>query len=181
MITEELKEATRQENQRLTDLVTKPVPHFGRETCDQVVGEIFDLMRAHYHEVAHHPDIPPECDEGRYRTAEKVGLLRIYTVRVQDFLVGYWVGMVATSLHYKSSLQARQDTLFVHPDYRQGLVGYRFLKWVDQQLALEDVEIVYQHFKRLPDDRLNLEPLFIRMGYRPIYEVLWKRLREPRS
>jgi hypothetical protein len=160
--------------------LVKPVPHFGRETCDQVCNEIFDLMRAHYHEVAHHPDIPPQCDEGRYRKAEEVGLLRIYTVRLLGVLVGYWVGMVATSLHYKSSLQARQDTLFIHPDYRQGLVGYRFLKWVDQQLALEDVEIVYQHNKLLDGGRLDLEPLFVRMGYRPIYRVYWKRLKAPR-
>jgi len=161
--------------------LVKPVPHFGRETCDQVVGEIFALMEQHYAEVAHHPDIPPECDTERYYLAEKLGLLRMYTVRVSGVLVGYWVGMVGFSLHYKSSLQARQDTLFIHPDYRHGLTGYRFLKWVDSQLTADGVEIVYNHGKLLENERLNLEPLFIRMGYRPIYNVFWKRLKAPRA
>jgi hypothetical protein len=157
-----------------------PFPVFSRETCNEVVDEIFALMEQHYAEVAHHPDIPPECDEARYRKAEELGLLRLYTVRQDYALVGYWVGMVGYSLHYKSSYQARQDTLFIHPDYRQGLTGYRFLRWVDQQLAQDGVEIVYQHNKILEGGRLNLEPLWRRMGYQPIYHVFWKRLKAPR-
>jgi hypothetical protein len=158
-----------------------PFPIFARETCDSVVGEIFTLMQAHYAEVAHHADIPPECDEAKYRRAEELNLLRLYTVRQEEALIGYWVGMLGFSMHYKSSFQARQDTLFLHPDYRQGLTGYRFLRWVDSQLAADGVEIVYQHNKLLESGRLDLEPLWRRMGYKPIYTVFWKRLKEVRG
>ena len=154
----------------------KPQPVFARECCDTVQSEIDSLAAQHYAEVAHHPEIPPGCDYERYRHAEALGFLRIYTVRVNAMLVGYCIMTVGFSLHYKSSYQARQDTLFVHPDYRQGLTGYRFLKWVEAQLAAEGVEIVYQHNKVLEGGRLDLGPLWERLGYKLIYRVYWKRL-----
>jgi GNAT superfamily N-acetyltransferase len=154
----------------------KPTPVFARETCDTVAGEIFALMETHYAEVAHHPDIPPGCDEAKYRQAEKLNILRIFTIRVSGVLVGYAIFTAGFSLHYKSSFQARQDTLFLHPDYRQGSLGYRFLCWIDTQLKAEGIEIIYQHHKLLEGGRLDLGPLFERMGYKPIYRVYWKRL-----
>jgi hypothetical protein len=153
----------------------KPVPHFARETCDQVHAEIQALTEAHYAEVAHHPEIPPGMDEAKYRQAEKLGILRIYTVRVLGKLVGYEVFTVGHSWHYKTSFQARMDTVFIHPDYRLGATGYRFLKWCMSQLELEGVEISYQHDKILPGGRLDLGPLFRRMGYEEIYRVYWRR------
>lgn len=154
----------------------KPVPAFARETCDQVVDEIEALMQAHYAEVNHHPDIRPGCDYDKYRKAERLGLMRIFTVRLHGALIGYSIMMVGFSLHYKTSFQARQDTLFLHPDYRQGLTGYRFLVWVDEQLRAEDVQVIYQHHKILEEGRLNLGPLFTRMGYQPIYTMYFRRL-----
>jgi GNAT superfamily N-acetyltransferase len=154
----------------------KPQPFFARETCDTVVDEIQALMEAHYAEVTHHADIPPGCDYEKYRKAEQLGILRIYTVRVASALVGYSIFMVGPSLHYKTSFQARQDTLFVHPDYRRGLTGYRFLQWVDDRLRGDGVQVCYQHHKVLEDNRLNLGPLFERLGYRLIYKVYFRRL-----
>ena len=154
----------------------KPVPVFGRETFDTVVGEIETLMQAHYEEVNHHADIPPGCDYEKYRKAEQLNLLRIFTVRIAGLLVGYSIFMVGFSLHYKTSFQARQDTLFIHPDYRQGMTGYRFIKWVDDRLRLEGVQVCYQHHKVLAGDRLNLGPLFERLGYQLIYKMYFRRL-----
>jgi len=152
----------------------KPVAVFARETCDSVVDEIQALIELHYAEVAHHPEIPPGMDEAKYRQAEKLGILRIYTVRVAERLVGYEIFTVGQSWHYKTSFQARMDTVFIHPDYRQGLTGYRFLKWVVTELEREGVEVSYQHDKIL-DGRLDLGPLFRRLGYQEIYRVYWRR------
>jgi GNAT superfamily N-acetyltransferase len=154
----------------------KSVPTFARETCDTVVDEIEALMEAHYAEVNHHPDIPPGCDYDKYRKAESLGILRIFTVRVGGALVGYSIFMVGFSLHYKTSFQARQDTLFIHPDYRRGLTGYRFLHYVDDYLRADGVQVAYQHHKVLEGDRLNLGPLFERMGYQLIYKMYFRRL-----
>jgi hypothetical protein len=154
--------------------VLNVAPVFARETCDQVVAEIQGLIELHYAEVAHHPEIPPGMDEDKYRQAEKLGILRIYTVRNAGRLVGYEIFTVGKSWHYKTSFQARMDTVFIHPDFRRGLMGYRFLKWVMTQLVNEGVEVSYQHDKIL-DGRLDLGPLFRRLGYQEIYRVYWRR------
>lgn len=159
----------------------KPSAVFARESVASVRDDIELLLHEHYAEVSHHPDIPPGCDYAKYEQAEKVGVLRIYTMRVGGMLAGYEIFTIAFSLHYKSSLQARMDTLFVHPGYRKGLDGYRFLKWVDREIEKEGVQICYQHDKILPDGRLDLGPLFERMGYAEIYRVYWKRYDAPSS
>jgi hypothetical protein len=166
-------------NAQLKPIDTRPA--FARETCDQVYREIVGLIETHAAEVSHHPDIPVEMDEKRYRFAEKMNALRIYTVRVGGALVGYEVFQVGMSLHYNSSFQARMDTLFIHPDQRKGLVGYRFLKWSEQQLTDEGIEVAYRHYKLLEGGRLNLGPLLERMGWEPMYLMWWKRLKAPRD
>lgn len=154
----------------------KPVPAFARETCDAVQVEIDALAEAHFSEVTHHADIPPGTDWPHYRKCEDLGILRIYSVRVEGRLTGYSVFLIGYSKHYKTSLQARQDTLFLHPEQRQGMTGYRFLRWVDEQIRAEGVQIIYQHHKLFADGRLNLGPLFERLGYQPIYKMYFRRL-----
>lgn len=137
------------------------------------MGQIDHLLEQHYEEVTHHRDIPVGCDFDKYQRLESAGVLRIYTVRVALELVGYAIFTVATSMHYKSSLQSRQDTLFLSAPYRKGLTGYKFMKWVDAQLESEGVQIVYQHGKFVK----NIESIFERLGYEPTYYVYMKRFR----
>lgn len=157
-------------NAQLKPLDARPL--FSRETAAQVIGEIGHLLEQHYEEVTHHRDIPVGCDYDKYQRIERAGILRIYTVRVAGELVGYSIFMVATSMHYKSSLQARQDTLFLSARYRKGLAGYKFVKWVDEQLKAEGVQYIYQHHKFIKD----IGCVFQRMGYEAVYQVWGKRL-----
>lgn len=150
---------------------------FAREHFDTVIDEIELLVDAHYGEVNHHPDIPPGIDKAKYQTAEKIGILRVYTVRVDDLLVGYEVFMVGFSMHYCTSFQARMDTLFIHPAYRKGIMGFRFLRWVQQQLEAEGVEVGYRHHKILEGGRLDLAPIFKRLGWEPIYVMYFRRFK----
>lgn len=157
-------------NAQLKPLDARPL--FSRETAADVIGEIGHLLELHYEEVTHHRDIPVGCDYEKYQRIESAGILRIYTVRVAGELVGYSIFTVATSMHYKSSLQARQDTLFLSAQYRKGLTGYKFVKWVDEQLKAEGVQYIYQHGKFVK----CIQSIFERMGYEPIYYVYGKRL-----
>ena len=150
----------------------KPVPAFARESGADVMGEIGHLLEEHCREVTHHADIPVGCDFDKYLLMERAGVLRIYTVRSAGELVGYWIGTIATSLHYKSSLQARMDTLFLSAEHRKGRTGIQFLKWVETQIKAEGVQIVYQHGKFVKDTR----SLWDYLGYEPVYYVYSKRL-----
>jgi GNAT superfamily N-acetyltransferase len=155
----------------------KPLPvyaAYAREQISDVVNEIKPLLEAHYHEIAHYPDIALKPDYQRYVQAEGTGILRIFTARVDGALIGYGIYFVHPSMQYSDSLQAQQHLLFVHPDYRKGSVGRRLIHFGDEQLRAEGVQVVIQHTKARAD--LNLGPLLERMGYELMDHIYVKRL-----
>lgn len=152
---------------------------FARESfTGRLIDEIEPLCDLHWREVAHYPDIPLEPDWSVYAGAERAGTLRVFTVRDERALyygkpqlVGYAVFFVRANPHYASSLQAVQDILFVLPEVR-GSVGYRFLKWCDEQLRAEGVQAVYHHVKQAH----NFGRLLERQGYELVDLIYAKRL-----
>lgn len=150
----------------------KPLPRFAREGGLFVIDEIKPLLEAHWLEIAHYQDIPVKCDYGSYLKLEANGLLRIYTVRNSN-LIGYAIFVVAKSLHYNDSLQARQDVLYLAPEFRRGRIGIRFIDWCDEQLKAEGVQVVYHHVK---DAAPALGILLARRGYTLVDHIYAKRL-----
>lgn len=141
---------------------------FAREPVASVVEEIKPLLALHYHEIAHFQDIPLDPDWEFYLRAPMV---RVFTARHGHELVGYGVFFVAPNKHYRSSLQAVQDILFVHPEHR-GMTGFRLLRYCDRQLRAEGVQVVYHHVKLAHD----FGGLLKAMKYEPT-DMLWaKRL-----
>lgn len=121
---------------------------FGQERVDEVIGDIQPLTRKHYLEIAHYPDIELDPDYPRYRAMEAAGVLRIYTARKDGRLVGYAIFALCPALHYKGSLQATCDILFIDPEQRRGLgIGGALLSHCDLQLAREGAQVVYQRTK----------------------------------
>lgn len=133
--------------------------------------EIAPLLRLHFEEIAHFRDIELSPDYERYQRLEDSGALRIYTVRLESSkLIGYAVFLVSPNLHYKESLQAAQDVLFVHPHYRGQ--GGKFILWCDKQLEKEGVQLVTQHIKAAHD----FGAMLMRLGYEKIDIIYGKRL-----
>lgn len=96
---------------------------------------------------------------------ESVDLLRLFTARDGDVLVGYST-MVLNPMHamYEGLGWAGQDALYLSPEYRHGYTVIRFLKYQDLYLsAVDRVSIIYRtapHVTKLGD-------LLVRcMGYR---------------
>ena len=147
-------------------------PSFARETSEEVIQEIAPLFEAHYREIAHYQDIPLSVDYAAYLRLEARGCLRIYTIRVGILLVGYAIFAVARSMHYSTSLQARQDILYLDPEYRHGRLGMRFIAWCDEQLRAEGVQVVFQHIKAAH----NFGPMLERLGYELIDHMYGRRL-----
>ena len=135
--------------------------------------EFSGLFHKHWKEIAHYQDIILDPDEDFYLKADQLGLSRLFTIRNEEkVLVGYAVFFVKKNGHYKASLQASQDILFLDPTLRGSLIGYRFIKWCDEQLAAEGVQVVYQHVKVSHDFGSMLE----RLGYQFIDKIYGKRL-----
>lgn len=135
---------------------------FARESLSEsLVNEMMPLWEDHYEEIALYKDIPLQPDFGVYDAVEQAGNLRIYTARHEGELVGYEIVFVARHPHYATMKAANQDILFLAKDMRQGLIGYRFIKWCDERLEHEGIDVVFQHVKKSHNFGVMLE----RMGY----------------
>lgn len=135
-----------------------------------VYEEMKPLTVLHYEEIAHYKDIPLEPDLEMYHRIEEQGCLRLYTVREEGELIGYSIFFLKENPHYKSSLQANQDIVFIRKDKRGQ--GREFLAWCDDQLKSDGVDVVYHHVKAAH----NFGPLLERQGYNLVDLIYGKRL-----
>jgi GNAT superfamily N-acetyltransferase len=133
--------------------------------------EMFPLFEKHYEEIAHHKDIPLDPDITQYMKLEEIGALRAFIARDEAGLIaGYAVYFIRYNLHYRSSLQALQDVLFIDPE-RRGF-GAKFMLWCDDELKKEGIQITYHHVKQAH----NFGPLLERMGYKLVDLIYTRRL-----
>lgn len=148
-----------------------PVPvRLARESIATVIDEIQPLLEAHWREIAQYPDIPLDPNFDQYRLAETCGQLRIFTVRLEERLVGYAIYLLSPALHYSKSLQAKQDVLYLMPEHRTGRMGRRLIEFADEHLQRDRVQVVYQHMKPAHD----FSPLLKRIGYE-LSEIIYSR------
>ena len=147
--------------------------YFQQEMFDEMYNEGGPLIQAHYEEITANPDIPLAPDVDRYHELEQAGKLRVFTARDCGTLIGYVIVTVAYGLHYKTSLQATQDVVYLAPEYRGKRIGMRFLDYVDDNLRKEGVQVVYQHSKIAHP---ALGRMLERIGYTAVETVYQRRL-----
>ena len=146
----------------------------------EMMAEMRPLLELHKDEIAHYPDIELEPDDDFYLKAQAAGMVRLFTARERDglgrnsrgTLVGYSVFFMKQNPHYKSSLQANNDILYLDAKYRGRMLGYRFIRWCDERLAEAGVQVVYHHVKK----KHNFGPMLERQGYELIDLIYGRRL-----
>ena len=143
---------------------------FNREPLTDVIDEMRPMLEDHWRECAHFDDIPLDPDFDAYLMAHRMGKVRLFTVRDYGELVGYALFFLGNMQH-KAVNTATQNLVFIHPSYRMGMVGYRFIKYFDEQLADEGVSIVYQTVKPAVD----YSPLLERLGYEAVETTYVRR------
>jgi GNAT superfamily N-acetyltransferase len=138
----------------------------------KLASEMQPLLEKHWREVSANLDIELDVDWDKYFLIQRQGGLRIYTVR-EEFLgtlLGYAVYFVGPNPHYKQSLQAVQDVLFVDPKHRG--MGGALIAFGDKRLKRAGVQAVYHHVKC----KHNFGPLLERQGYGMVEYIYMKRL-----
>lgn len=136
--------------------------------------EALPLLQRHWREITHYLDIPLNIDLPGYLRMEAADLLRIYTARDRSKLVGYAVFIVGQNSHYHSSpRQAKQDVIYIAPEYRGRSVGVRLIRFCDEMLRAEGVQVVYQHAKLAHPE---LGRLLEHMGYEAVETTYARRL-----
>jgi GNAT superfamily N-acetyltransferase len=147
---------------------------YQREQVSDVLSEIKPLLEMHWREIAHYQDIPLEPDWTAYK--EHPGV-RVFTARLNNELTGYVVFILSRSKHYQSSFQAHQDILYLHPEHRAGRTGYKLIKYCDEQLRAEGVQVVYHHAKVAKD----FGRLLMAIGYEAVDTIYGRRLDKENS
>lgn len=145
---------------------------FQAEGPGRSMEEAMPLLIAHYHEIALYKDIPLAPDFETYRLLEAAGQLRVYSARNNAELIGYMVAIVRPHPHYKTSLTAMTDLLFVVQEERRGRVGVDLIRFAEGRLKAEGVQVIIQHVK----DYADFGPLLERGGYRKFETLYSKRL-----
>lgn len=126
------------------------------------------LLKRHHAEIAlDQEEVDYAPDWARYEVLDKLGQLSITTLRSQGIIVGYCVMHVMPELHYKTTLTATMDIMWVAPEYRENMGGLRLMRAVEAELRRRGVKRVYMGSKLHKD----ISKIFKAMGYVPI--ELW--------
>lgn len=147
------------------------VASFRRENVKRIWDDLLPLLEKHYEELAPYKDVPLDPDKDFYLKADELGMIRVYSAREAGVLVGYAVYGVRRDVHYKSLKKAEQDLLFVAPE-RRGRFGIRFIRWCEDQLKAEGVNLIVCHAKVHAD----FGAVFEKMGYAPMDKIFYRRL-----
>lgn len=96
-----------------------------------------------------------------YKLLDEQNFLGLYSARENGVLVGFFIAAITPHQHYKDILVAEADTFFLSKNSRQGLTGYRFLKYVISKLKLR-VKLIFltTTIKR------NLSGIFTHLGFK---------------
>ena len=134
---------------------------FQKEDFMQVFSEATELLRGHYEEVAERQDvIPLDPDVARYQKMFDMDMLEIHTAREDGKLIGYSAWFVCTNMHYKTSLTASSDVIYISPEHRKGMVGARFIKWTTQEIKKRNPQRILCHVQ----PSVDFGPILERLG-----------------
>lgn len=91
------------------------------ESLTEKLSEIKPLLPDHWRELALDQEkVPLDPMYERYLDLERQGSLLFVTIRENGHLMGYFLGLIAPSLHYRECLTLTMDIFWLHPDIRDG-------------------------------------------------------------
>ena len=145
-----------------------------------MVRELAPLLARHQDEVGKaYQDFDP--DWNRYFEYERAGLLRIWTARDDHgVLVGYFVGLVIHGLHAASTQHCYADLFWLAPEWRDGLLGLRFLRSAVEACKGLGVQVlrweVNDTFAPDENGRSRVARVLERLGFSQVGTVMQMRL-----
>jgi GNAT superfamily N-acetyltransferase len=106
-----------------------------------------------------------------YLQLESLGRLLSYTLRKDNKVVGYSTYITGKHLQHKELLQARQDALYVKPEYRSH--GLAFIRYCERQLRSVGVSFIF----RSSTTKKDWSSVLKRMDYVEVETIYMKDLR----
>jgi len=148
---------------------------YQQEFLYQTEDDCQSLIELHWKEVAlNQKQIKLNPDWEAYHNLESQGKLKIFTAREGNLLVGYFVVILSTNLHYKDHVFATNDIIYLHKGYRKGFAGIRLIKFAESCLREDGVSVLTINTKvHRPFDKV-----LSRLKFNPIERVYSKYLGE---
>jgi hypothetical protein len=145
---------------------------FQTEAPEPFTQEALDLFQKHYEEIAERTDVI-ELDPNieLYNELYKKGALEIHTARDDGKLIGYSLWFLSKHIHYKKSLTASSDVLYISPEHRKGMLGVKFIKWTTEKIKERKPQRIMFHVKPF----LDYSPILERNGanyFEKIYSIV---------
>ena len=110
------------------------------DTCEKDCQE---LIRLHWEEIALNKElIKLNPDWDAYHTLENSDKLKIFTARIKEELVGYFVVITGSNLHYKDHVFAVNDILYLSKEHRKGRTGLKLIKFAEKCLKKDGVSVL---------------------------------------
>jgi hypothetical protein len=144
---------------------------FQKETIEKCWDEVRKLTTSHNKECGIFPDETLEPNREFYELAQRRGANRGFTARISGRLAAYANFWVFESHFHKGQIWATQDVLYVKPEHR-GIMAVRFIKWCDDELKKDGIDVVIQH---VPKNN-GLEKILSHMGYQFLQRSFWRKL-----
>lgn len=136
-----------------------------RENFWQWRDEAPPLFRAHWEEIAlYREEVPLDPDYEKLLELERIGVLHAFTVRRKDddALCGYSGYLVLPHIHYKSTIVAMNDVIYLDPKYRRGTTAARLVRFCESYLSSTIGARRFTYHVKIAHD---FGPLLERMGY----------------
>ena len=145
---------------------------FQKEPFLQFIEDGKEIFAKHNKEVVPSSDqIPLNVNYKAYFKKEETNNLEVYTVRDDGKLIGYTLWMLHYHIHYQTSLTANSTLIYVVPEYRKGLLGYKLIKWSIQKLKKRGVQRIMMGVKPDHDFGKLLERLGAKQ-FEKIYSIV---------
>ena len=149
---------------------------YQKERFVDIITELPEIFYKHWDEIALDKDtIPlnPAWDE--YTRLEAIGVLHVTTARDEGRLAGYIFSLVHPHLHYKQSLTAYTDLMYLRREYTRGFGVFRYASLIrHSEKMLRDLGVQKRYL--MTKVYHDLTPLFARLGYRFIEKISAKLL-----
>ena len=146
---------------------------FARETYGSIIEDLIPILKEHWEEIAVYKDVPLDPEYDIYITLEAQNILAVYTIRQDAKLIGYSVYFIRRHGHYRGSLWAFNDIIFIRKAFRNAGTGSAFLGYIESDLRQQGVQVV-SHSAKI--EHPELARLLESRGHEKVETVYWKRL-----
>ena len=143
------------------------------EPLDGVIGELDNLLHEYWRDTEAGKDMPAlAMDWPAYCQLERVGALVLLVARKEHHVAGFVQYVVVKHTKHRGIRMAQCDTLAVRVKERGHGIGEKLMRAGEHELRKRGVQQVVHGFRLV----YNKQPLFPKLGYKPIETLYMKEL-----